>query len=149
LASLLAAAPIPSELVIDAFRVLHQLEPGQARRRAQLAQHECDRLSLSEIVEERTGSRSVHALVARTIRFSDRASERTELFKVLAVGVMTKALIESGVGQQLPELLASSLPGMAGPIEPSELGRELVEEAVKARAARGRPNFEDVGDTRT
>jgi hypothetical protein len=139
LAALLAQAPIPADLVSTAFRLLYQLGAKQAHRAAQGAQNECDRLSLSEMTDERIGARSVHSLVARTIRYDERDSQRTEVFKLIAVGAVGKALIEAGVGQQIPELSAHA--EKTEPIELSEMARELLEEAESARRG-GRKDYE-------
>ena len=75
-ASMLAAAPIPSSLIASTFAHADNLDTSAARRRAVRAIAGVDRLSLADIADAAGETRQVHALVARTMRFHDNTTNR-------------------------------------------------------------------------
>ena len=83
IASLLAAAPIPPSLVASVFSMVDGLNEVDARHRAALGFSQADKASLSERSDE--NARTVHALVSRAIRFSERNTDRRD---TLSTGII-------------------------------------------------------------
>jgi tetratricopeptide (TPR) repeat protein len=97
LASVLAAAPVASELVASVFGRADGLDERQAAERRLRALDQVSSLSLADPAGER-GWR-VHALVSRTVRFTDLAPERGQTLRVAAIAALTDALAASAAGQ--------------------------------------------------
>ena len=83
IASLLAAVPIPPSLVASVFSMVDRLDEIDGRHRAALAFSQADKASLSERSDE--NARTVHVLVSRAIRFSERNTERRD---TLSTGII-------------------------------------------------------------
>ena len=97
LASVLAVAPISASLVSSVFSEIDKLEEAVARKRAYLAMHQAEELSLAEITHEEQGAVSVHTLISRTVRFQDtrrhkQPRERSNQLQAAAIKVLTGAL---------------------------------------------------------
>lgn len=92
LATLLAVAPIPPSLVVATFRHVDNLSEPDAKRRAVRGLHQVEQASLAERGEE--DARTVHALIARTMRFHDKRPERREVIRTAGVAVLTAVLEE-------------------------------------------------------
>ena len=91
LASLLAVAPVPARLVADVFAAVDALKKRPARKRAALALHQAESLSLSERADAE-GARQVHTLVSRTVRFTEDQPKRREALRQAAVELLTAQL---------------------------------------------------------
>ncbi|MBE9519350.1 MAG: toll/interleukin-1 receptor domain-containing protein, partial [Bacteroidetes bacterium] len=78
LASVLAVAPIPASLISSVFSEVDGLDEAAGRRRAVLGLYQAENLSLTERVEDETGTRSVHTLISRTVWFRDIRPERID-----------------------------------------------------------------------
>jgi tetratricopeptide (TPR) repeat protein len=86
IASLLAAAPIPPSLVASVFSMVDGLNEVDARHRAALGFSQANKASLSERSDETDeNARTVHALVSRAIRFSERNTDRRD---TLSTGII-------------------------------------------------------------
>jgi tetratricopeptide (TPR) repeat protein len=90
LASVLAAAPLDAELVAGVFATADALDDQGAAERRLVALDQVDSLSLAEAV----GARSwrVHALVSRTVTFTDAARERRDALRKTAIETLTGEL---------------------------------------------------------
>jgi Tetratricopeptide repeat len=89
IASLLATAPIPPSLVASVFSIVDGLDEADALHRAALGFAQAEKASLSERSDE--NARTVHALVSRAIRFSERHTDRRS---ALGAGIIS-ALIRT------------------------------------------------------
>jgi tetratricopeptide (TPR) repeat protein len=103
LAAVVAAAPLPPTLVAAVLQQADELDEQAARRQAARGMAQAERFSLASptglgadpdaggdpTVE---GGWVVHALVARTMRFTDPDQERTATLRAAAVAVVTGAL---------------------------------------------------------
>ncbi len=95
LASVLAAAPIPASLVIATFEQADNISLEKAEERASLAFQQVTASSLAWIPGKSQESRSVHALVSRTVRFQEKyAPARTEALRIAAVEALTTGIAE-------------------------------------------------------
>jgi tetratricopeptide (TPR) repeat protein len=90
MASLLAAAPIPSSLVASVFSMVDGLDEADASHRAALAFSLTENASLSEQFDK--NARTVHALVSRAIKFSERNIGRRDTLKVGIIEGLNKIL---------------------------------------------------------
>jgi hypothetical protein len=92
LASVLASAPIPAELIDSAFAQLYQcsIEEGQLMRLEATAQ--TDQFALSRFDPVRPEARRVHTLVARAARLHVDSTERLERVRSAAMAALTDAL---------------------------------------------------------
>jgi tetratricopeptide (TPR) repeat protein len=103
LAALVAAAPLPLSLVAAVLQQADGLDEQAARRQATRGIAQAERFSLARptglgVDPDATGEPTVeggwvvHALVARTMRFTDPDHERTAALRTAAVAVLTQAL---------------------------------------------------------
>ena len=83
ISSLLAAVPIPPSLVASVFSIVDGLNEVDAHHRAALAFSQAEKASLSEQSDE--NARTVHALVSRSIRFSEHNTDRRD---TLSTGII-------------------------------------------------------------
>jgi len=90
LASLLAAAPIPKELIEAVFARL--VDPGSAKSARMRAAKETDRYGLSRKEIHPPDALSVHTLLARTARRHSGAKDRIERIRAAAVGSLIDML---------------------------------------------------------
>jgi tetratricopeptide (TPR) repeat protein len=103
LASVLAAAPLPLSLLAAVLQEAAGLDERAARRQASRGVAQAEGASLAsptrlgadlDAAAEPAGEGGwvVHALVARTMRFTDSDRPRTAALRAAAVGVLTRAL---------------------------------------------------------
>jgi tetratricopeptide (TPR) repeat protein len=92
LAAVLAPAPIPARLVEAAFAHADGGDRAGARRRVIRGLREADRLSLADAPKE--GLWRVHALVGRTMRFTDASPERSRALRAGAVDALNDDLAQ-------------------------------------------------------
>jgi Tetratricopeptide repeat len=103
LAAALAAAPLPLGLIAPILQHADGLDDPAAREQAALGVDQAENLSLAsptgldanpKVSEEPPveGGWVVHALVARTMRFTDSRPKRTAALRAAAVSVLTQAL---------------------------------------------------------
>ncbi|MFO1430671.1 MAG: tetratricopeptide repeat protein [Candidatus Competibacteraceae bacterium] len=129
LAASLAAAPIPARLVVDAFTITDgpgnklsrwtakifnkifrrspkpQLTSDDAERKAAGAFRQVDKLSLVRLAHAEQGVRTVHALVARTVRFESAWSERREVLRRAAVTALDQVMPQAADIRQHARIL--------------------------------------------
>jgi hypothetical protein len=89
LASVLAFAPIPADLIASTFEAADRVAYSKAEQRQRKAFDEVTKASLADVAGQTQNSRLVHTLVSRTVRFAERRHD---------------------LHQRLPELLALFLP---------------------------------------
>ena len=93
LASVLAVAPIPASLVTAVLEEVDKLSRGDAEERASLAFKQVTSASLAEIAGEQKESRSVHTLVSRAVRSSEKTTpERTQSLRAAAVVALSEEI---------------------------------------------------------
>lgn len=85
LASGLAVAPIPFDLVAAAFAQCDALDEHAASERAERGMHQAEQQSLAETAGNGDGAMMVHTLVSRTVRFRDPKPERIAGMKAAAL----------------------------------------------------------------
>ncbi len=124
LASVLAAAPLPGELIADVFARVDGLDERRAHRRATRGLDQAVRLSLAERVE--VSAWSVHTLIARTVRFRDADADRRAALRAAAVAALSAVMPQAAdirTHTQLAALLphARELTREAGDHSESEL----------------------------
>jgi hypothetical protein len=107
-ASMLAAAPIPSSLIALTFAHADNLDAAAARRRAVRAIAGVDFLSLADVADPAGETRQVHALVARTMRFHDNRTTRADTLQT-AVGAALSQLIADFIAAGATEAAGRSL----------------------------------------
>jgi tetratricopeptide (TPR) repeat protein len=90
LASLISTAPIPPSLVIKTFIEADKLGERDARKRTHLGFSEAESLSLCAMGEQ--GTRIVHALVSRTVRFKMINRKRERKLQLAIVDALTNIL---------------------------------------------------------
>lgn len=96
LASVLSVDPIPPPLVQGVFARADALADDSAMDITLQALAQAEDLSLCEKKEEAKGLPSVHALVSRTVRFSQKgASERTQALRAAAVEALISVLSQT------------------------------------------------------
>lgn len=92
IASLLAAAAIPSALVSNALTNADELDDDKAEEFAALGLQQLLNHSLAEVADA-TGAFTVHTLTARTLRFLDQSgSERRERLRAAAADALVKGM---------------------------------------------------------
>jgi tetratricopeptide (TPR) repeat protein len=103
LAALVAAAPLPLTLIAAVLQHADGLDPQAARRQATRGIAQAESFSLArptslgadpDATSEPTveGAWVIHALVARTMRFTDPDQQRTMAVRAAAVAMLTEAL---------------------------------------------------------
>jgi len=97
LASMLAAAPIPAELVRGVFRRLNNLDDSSADALRMKVFKQTDRLAVSRSEPVRPEARSVHNLVSRTARLYAASRERLAQTGAAAVSYLIDQLSEWGL----------------------------------------------------
>jgi len=85
LASGLAVAPIPLNLVAAAFALCDALDEKAASELAERGMHQAEQQSLSESSGNTDGAMLVHVLVSRTVRFRDPEPKRVARMKAAAL----------------------------------------------------------------
>ena len=91
LASQLAAAPIPRQLVVAAFAAADEVDPRAAGDKVDLASDDVLRHSLAE--EAVPGALTVHTLIARTLRFlREQDKARVKVLRDALVATLNEAL---------------------------------------------------------
>lgn len=95
IASLLASLPIPRSLLVDAFAKADDLDGEAALRTTTRALVEAGNLCLCESGDARRDGVSVHALVARTIRFMKSDFGRIRKFRESTVEALSEHLQDS------------------------------------------------------
>ncbi len=90
LASQLAAAPIPRQLVVATFAAADGVDPRAAEDKADLAAANVLRQSLAE--EAVPGALTVHTLIARTLRFRAHDKARVKVLRDALVAALNEAL---------------------------------------------------------
>jgi len=90
IASLLAAAPIPTSLVVSVFSIVDGLDDTDARDRTALAFSQAEKASLSERSDD--NARTVHTLVSRAIRFGKRNTDRRNALSAGIIAALNKIL---------------------------------------------------------
>jgi hypothetical protein len=103
LASVLAQGPISASLVAGVFERADGIDSVTAVQRQRRAFHQTTTASLSEIPGETSDARSVHALVSRTMRFSDRHRSRTRVLRNATIDLLIEVL-EAGAVTPPPYL---------------------------------------------
>ncbi len=102
LASVLATAPIEVKFVAEVFERLNST--GKGRKRAAQSLNQAALLSLCEAVQ---GTRQVHTLVSRTMRFHFPSDERTVALRSAAQQVITTWLIRANQAAEYSKIAAS------------------------------------------
>jgi len=92
LASQLAAAPVPLELVEAALALVDRLEGPNAESRARAGADELRQQSLAEGVGESLQAFQVHPLVARAVRFRESRADRSRELRSAAIASIRTAL---------------------------------------------------------
>jgi hypothetical protein len=94
IASLLATAPIPPSLVASVFPIVDGLDETDADHRAALGFLHTEEASLSEQLP--SGARTVHAVISRAIRFSERDMDRRDALSHGITEALNRILPEVG-----------------------------------------------------
>ena len=92
LASALAPAPIPVDLVAAAFARVDQLQDPDARRRAEMALEQVCGLALAEDSQTGAGHCSVHPLIALTARSCDARADRRMVLRSAILDALNEAM---------------------------------------------------------
>ena len=122
LASVLAAAPVSGELVAAVFAAVDGLDMLHAAARESSAVDEVRSLSLAEEVGELAWR--VHALVSRTVKFTDPAPERCEALRHAAIKVLADdlvAIVDPRAHARLKDTVAHARELTQRAADPSEL----------------------------
>jgi hypothetical protein len=101
LASVLAVAPIPPELVRAVFQQTDHLSEDVAVKVAATALGQADDLSLCEKREGTEGLRAVHTLVSRAVRFRDPQPQRTKALRAAAVKALAAEIAKAAADIRL------------------------------------------------
>ena len=88
LASLLASAPIPAELIDATFARLYECSPDEAMVKRLEATAETDQFALSRVDPVRPEARRVHRLVSRAVRQRTAPPERVAIIRAAAVAAL-------------------------------------------------------------
>ncbi|NTU42546.1 MAG: tetratricopeptide repeat protein [Nitrospirales bacterium] len=92
LASVLSSAPIPAKLGVSVFALADGIEEEEAKERAARGMNQAEKLSLAAPVMDSQGSRRVHTLISRTMRFLSQHEERRASLRQAAVQALNAVL---------------------------------------------------------
>jgi pentatricopeptide repeat protein len=90
LASVLASAPIPAEVIDVSFARLYDCSPEDAEEKRLEATSDTDQFALSRVDPARPEARRVHSLVARAARQHVVSPERVAIIKAAAVAALSE-----------------------------------------------------------
>ena len=93
LASLIATAPIPDQLVVGTFAAADRAPPGAALAKALKSMDQAYRLSLAERTEGEAATHQVHAMIRRAMLIKDSDQDRREHLASAAVTALTDKLV--------------------------------------------------------